>query len=520
MQYGTVSCGHPQTAQAAVEILEAGGNAFDAMIAAGLMTYVAEPSMTSAGGGGFMNVLTAGGENILFDFFVQTPMYKRPEKELDFHAIEIDFGTTKQVFHAGLGAAATPSNLAGLFHVHKRLGSLPFTVIAEPAIRAARNGVVITEFAHYLMNLVAPTITSKPEGKEIFMKNGQIKPVGDSIAFPDFATTLEFLAKEGSAREFYEGEIAQQIAKDCKEKGGYLTLDDLKNFKVHERKPLKINYNDYTVSTNPTPATGGSLIAFMLKLLEPLKLAKHGFGSPQHLHALANVMRLTAASRSEILDKKLHEDNVLLEFLDSEYLSKVRSNIPKFDDMLGSTTHITVADKKGNIAAMTTSHGQGCGYIIPKTGIMLSNMLGESDLNPLGFHKWAENQRITSMMSPTLVLKNNKLVAAMGSGGANRIRSVITQVILNTIEFGQNPQTAIASPRMHWDRNVLDIEPSFDPKSIAAIQLPNEEKRTIWEQQNMFFGGVQAIFSHENGDENGNFIGAADSRRAGVVRVV
>ena len=123
-------------------------------------------------------------------------------------------------------------------------------------------------------------------------------------------------------------------------------------------------------------------------------------------------------------------------------------------------------------------------------------------------------------MSPTLVLKNNKLVAAMGSGGANRIRSVITQVILNTIEFGQNPQTAIASPRMHWDKNVLDIEPSFDTKSIAAIQLPYEEKRTIWEQQNMFFGGVQAIFGNEDSNGNVNFIGAADSRRAGVVRVV
>ncbi len=516
MKHGIVSCGHPETAKAAVEILELGGNAFDAMIAAGLMTYVAEPSMTSAGGGGFMNVLTQKGENILFDFFVQTPMYKKPEKELDFYAIEIDFGATKQVFHVGLGGAATPGNLAGLFHVHKKLGSLPFTTIAEPAIRAARNGVVITEYANYLMQLVGPAITSKQEGKDIFMRDGKIKAVGDTIAFPDFANTLEFLAKEGSPREFYEGEIAQQIAKDCKEKGGYLTLDDLKNFKVYERKPLTINYKDYVVSTNPTPATGGSLIAFMLKILEPLQLAKHGFGSGQHLHALANAMRLTAASRSEILDKKLYEDTVLMEFLDNEYLSKVRSQLPKFDDLLGSTTHITVADKKGNVAAMTTSHGQGCGYIVPKTGIMLSNMLGESDLNPLGFHKWAENQRITSMMSPTLVLKNNKFVAAIGSGGANRIRSAITQVILNTIEFGQSPETAIASPRMHWDKNVLDIEPSYDNKSIAAINLPNEEKRTIWEQQNMFFGGVHAIFS----DANDNFIGVADNRRAGIVRVV
>lgn len=516
MKYGTVSCGHPATAQAAITILEAGGNAFDAMIAAGLMTYVAEPAMTSAGGGGFMNVLTEKGENILFDFFVQTPIHKRPEKELDFYAIEIDFGTTKQVFHVGLGGAATPGNLAGLFHVHKKLGSLPFTVIAEPVIQAAKNGLVITDYANYLLQLVAPAITSKPEGKEIFMRNGQVKAAGDVIAFPDFADTLSHLAKENSAKEFYEGEIAQRIAKDCQEKGGYLTLEDLKSFKVYERKPLTINYKDYLVSTNPTPATGGSLIAFMLKLLEPLNLAKYGFGSGQHLHYLANAMRLTAASRTEILDQKLYQDTVLAEFLDTEYLSKVRQNLPKFDDLLGSTTHITVADKKGNIAAMTTSHGQGCGYIVPKTGIMLSNMLGEADLNPLGFHKWTPNQRITSMMSPTLVMKDNKLVAAMGSGGANRIRSAITQVILNTVEFQQSPQEAIQNPRMHWDRNILDIEPNYLAKNIAAIQLPDEQKRTIWEQQNMFFGGVHAIF----GDNQQGFVSMADARRAGVVMSV
>jgi gamma-glutamyltranspeptidase / glutathione hydrolase len=513
MQRGIVSCGHPQTAQAAISILEAGGNAFDAMIAAGLMTYVAEPSMTSAGGGGFMNVWTAKGENILFDFFVQTPLHKRPEKELDFYAIEIDFGATKQTFHVGLGGAATPGNLAGLFHVHKRLGSLPFSVIAAPAVEAARKGVVVTPYANYLLELVGPAITSKDEGKALFMQNGKMKPAGATIAFPDFADTLEHMAKQGNAREFYEGEIAQRIAKDCKEKGGYLTLDDLKNFQVYERKPLQVQYGNYTVSTNPPPATGGSLIAFMLKLLEPLQLNQFGFGSGQHLHHLANAMRLTAASRSEILDKKLYENQVLLEFLDDTYLAKVRNSLPKFDDTLGSTTHISIADKAGNIAAMTTSHGQGCGYIIPKTGIMLSNMLGEADLNPLGFHKWATNQRITSMMSPTLVLKNKQPFAAMGSGGANRIRSAITQVILNSIEFEKSPSQAVQMPRMHWDRNVLDIEPNYKDENVAAIHLPNEVKRTIWQSQNMFFGGVHSIFI----DENGKAIGVADDRRAGVV---
>jgi gamma-glutamyltranspeptidase/glutathione hydrolase len=512
MKKGLVACGHPLTAQAAIQILEEGGNAFDAMIAAGLMTYVAEPSMTSAGGGGFMNVWTKEGQNILFDFFVQTPIHKRPESELDFYAIEIDFGTTKQVFHVGLGGAATPSNLAGLFHVHKKLGSLPFTVIAAPAIAAARNGVVITEYAHYLMTLVAPAITSRDEGKKLFMHNGQLKGVGEKLYFPNFANTLEALAKDGSPREFYEGEIAQKIVKDCKEKGGYLTLDDLKNYKVIERKPLQVTYNDYMIATNPPPATGGSLIAFQLKLLEKLGLEQYGFGSGEHLHYLANAMRLTAASRAELLDQKLYEDTVLSEFLDENYLSKVRSQLPKFDDLLGSTTHISVADAAGNVAAMTTSHGQGCGYVIPDTDIMLSNMLGEADLNPLGFHRWASNQRITSMMSPTLVFKNNQPIAAMGSGGANRIRSAITQVILNYVAFGLSPQDAVMQPRMHWDRNILDIEPNFLAENINKIYLPNEQKRTVWEQQNMFFGGVHSLFV----GANGQWLGVPDARRAGV----
>jgi gamma-glutamyltranspeptidase/glutathione hydrolase len=162
---------------------------------------------------------------------------------------------------------------------------------------------------------------------------------------------------------------------------------------------------------------------------------------------------------------------------------------------------------------MTTSTGQGCGYVAPHTDIMLNNMLGEADLNPLGFHRWQENRRITSMMSPTIVFQNQKPFASMGSGGANRIRSAILQVVLNAIEFGLTPQECVNNSRLHWDADVLNIEPNFEEKAIQTIQLPNEQQRIIWQSQNMFFGGVNSVFINQT---DGSLTGIPDSRRAGV----
>ncbi|MGL6140286.1 MAG: gamma-glutamyltransferase, partial [Planktothrix sp.] len=178
----------------------------------------------------------------------------------------------------------------------------------------------------------------------------------------------------------------------------------------------------------------------------------------------------------------------------------------------GSTTHISVLDQEGNAASVTTSNGEGSGYMIPGTGIMVNNMLGEEDLNPLGFHLWPENVRISSMMSPTLVLNQDKPEMVMGSGGSNRIRTAILQVLLNLIDFNFSVEDAVNNPRFHWENHRLDIEPGFDPEIINTLDLSEQDIIRLWPEKNMFFGGVHTLVKTADGE----LFGAGDERRSGV----
>src|SRR4028119_1658770 len=241
---GVVAAGHQKTAEAGIEMLRNGGNAFDAAVAAILASFVAESALTSAAGGGFLLAHTQAGQNILFDFFSQTPQQKRNSSEIDFYPVEVDFGGTVQEFHIGLGSMAVPGNIAGVFHVHQKLGRLPFKVVAEPAIHYAKNGLQLTTFQHYCLTSVLKPILSNYKDKQHFYRpTGQLIEPEGVLFRQEFAETLAYLAHKG-AKEFYEGEIAHRLVKDCQELGGYLTLEDLKNYRVIERKPLTIDRSE------------------------------------------------------------------------------------------------------------------------------------------------------------------------------------------------------------------------------------------------------------------------------------
>ncbi|NES86484.1 MAG: gamma-glutamyltransferase, partial [Moorea sp. SIO2B7] len=254
---GVIAAGHQKTAEAGQEILALGGNAFDAAIAAVLASFVVESTLTSTPGGGFFLAHTQDNQNILFDFFSQTPRYKKPLQEINFYPININFGTAVQAFHIGLGSIAIPGNIAGVFEVHKSLGRLPFEVIAEPAINYAQNGFKISQFQDLCIKLLQPILLALPESKKIYAPKGEVLTAGKIAYMKDFAATLTELAKKG-AREFYQGDIGHQLVRDCQEKGGYLTLEDLISYQFIARKPLNINYRGYELLTNPPPGYGGA----------------------------------------------------------------------------------------------------------------------------------------------------------------------------------------------------------------------------------------------------------------------
>jgi gamma-glutamyltranspeptidase/glutathione hydrolase len=509
-KYGVVAAGHPLTAEAGLTILQQGGNAFDAAIAASLMACVTESTLTSLAGGGFLLAYTAQGQSKLYDFFSQTPRQQRPASEVDFYPIEADFGDATQEFHIGLGSMAVPGVLAGLFHVHQQLGRLPLSMIMEPAIQVAKTGFVLDEFRAYCIDILKPILLATARSRQIYAPEGTLLKQGDRLYLPDLAQTLDYLAQTGMDG-FYRGDIAQQLVRDCQDQGGYLTLEDLSQYRVIERQPLAMTYRDRTLLTNPPPSSGGTLIAFALKLMNQVKFGDMQPGSSEHLTLLAQVMRLTNQARRDGYDAQLYEPDVAQRFLADDHVRQYQPKLEPACNKWGSTTHISVIDRQGNAASVTTSNGEGSSYVIPGTGIMVNNMLGEEDLNPNGFHQWQPNQRISSMMSPTMLLHNGRPEVVLGSGGSNRIRTAILQVLSNLVDFQMPVAAAVTHPRIHWERHRFHLEPGLQLDS-AARPLFAEDELIHWTQFNMFFGGVHAVTCEE-----GDLQGIGDPRRGGAI---
>jgi gamma-glutamyltranspeptidase/glutathione hydrolase len=515
MKKGAVAAGDELTAQAAYEILKAGGNAFDGALAATLMSFVASSSITSMGGGGFMLARTASGKVHFFDFFAQTPLFKKPEDKIEFFPILVDFGDKKQEFHVGMGTAATPGNLAGIFRIYERFGSLPLHEIAAPAIHAARNGVSLHKQTKYQADILKPIFELSNEGRQIYFNRDHVKSIGDQVKLPLYADFLEYMSKEGP-REFYEGEIAHRISEDCALRGGHLTRNDFLQYRVIERDPLQFKYRDYDIFTTSPPNAGGPLIAFTLSLLHKFPFRDISWGSKEHITLLTHCIEATTLARKKVFERDINQKDILEQLFETGFIDQQFENINLRILKPGNTTHVSISDDALNLVSITTSVGEGCGYYIPDTHIMLNNMLGEEDLNPGGFHRWKVNQRISSMMSPTLLMKDNFPVAAMGSGGSNRIRSAIVQVISNYIDFNFEPDDCVNAPRIHWERNHLDIEPGFDLDVIQDLALPTGAEKIYWTSKNMYFGGVHAVFI----DSGGYGIPAGDRRRVGAVRIL
>jgi gamma-glutamyltranspeptidase/glutathione hydrolase len=516
---GAVACGHPATAQAAREILDDGGNAFDAALAGFWAATVAEPVLCSLGGGGFLLARTAEGKPCLYDFFVQTPQRRRAVEAIDFFPILADFGTATQEFHIGLGAAATPGAVKGLFEVHRDLASLPMRRLVEPAVALARDGFEVREIDAYVYGVISPVLLAGAESKAVFSRpEGGLFQVGDRFTQPNLADTLEALAREGAAL-FYAGDLGQSLVAACREGGGQVTAEDLAAYEVERRAPLERRYRNARILTNPPPSSGGILIAFALELLAECDLSSVGFGSAEHLAILTRVMALTNRAR---IESRLHEAldeaqeaAAAARLLDPDLLAAYAREVAGQAANSRGTTHLSVVDAAGNVAALSLSNGEGCGTMVPGSGIMLNNMLGEEDLNPLGFHVWPENSRISSMMAPSLAFLPDGSMAALGSGGSNRIRTAILQVLVNMIDFAQDAGTAVTAPRLHFEDGLANLEDGFDHaarKTVADLS----DNLMDWPPHSFFFGGVHSVTRAADG----RLAAAGDPRRQGAAVTV
>ena len=488
MKYGSIATGDKTTANAAMEILKDGGNAFDAAVCAVFTSMTSEYSLTGACGGGVMLAYPKDSVPIIFDFFVHTPE-NNSLKNLDFFRIKVDFGPASQFFHIGKGSVAVPGNTIGLLHIHSRLGSLPLSRILEPAIRTAKYGAIINNAHEFLFKILDPILSHTNTGETLFKPNGKTIKAGERCNNPDFGNFLEQLTVEGH-NFLYKGDFAEKIV-DFMGDQGLLTKCDLSNYKVIERTPLKTNFHGKTIITNPMPSPGGTLIAFALNIISQKFPRKE---VDNRLLTLA--MRSAQIARNEIISAK-NRKNSLAKILSPSYIKRysdifdseisLKPNNKKLSS--GSTTHISIIDSQGNAVSVTTTNGEGCGHILPGTGIMMNNMLGEEDLNPDGFHNWKTTKRMETMMSPTIVIGELGPELVLGSGGSNRIRSAITQVILNILTKNMNLEEAIEAPRIHLEENIIHCESGVNTEILSFPW----SKIHHWHEKNLFFGGVNAV---------------------------
>ena len=509
-RYNIVAAGDRLTALAVKEVIQKGGNAFDGAVAGVFAAYMAEPALTSPGGGGFLAALSAGeDEPLLYDFFVDSVPLRVEDPE--FFPVEVDFGDEKQVFHIGMGSVAVPGVVAGLLRLHAQLGRLPLEEVLKPALRYAKEGVYLSPLQASFVRLLEKIFTATPYAREVFAPDGELINEKKPFKNHQYAAFLELLIAEG-AKAFYAGDIADRIEELSVAHRGLIRKEDLLRYKTYGRKPLKVPFKGFDVYLNPPPSAGGILIAFTLLLLEKEEFDR--FGSIKHVSRLVEALYTTNLFRRQQTDRLLLEGEKLVKLLgDPEILNRYRSLFKKRVSLWGNTTHLSVSDREGNVVSVTTTNGEGSGYTIPGYGVMLNNMLGEEDLNPHGFFKWPPYVRLPSMMCPTIVLKDGEPFIALGSAGSNRIRSAIVQVLINSLVFGMEPQEAIDKPRLHVEGEKLYFEPGFEGEVIeTAKRVYGEGNVVLFREKNLFFGGVQAV-SPPSGK------GGGDPRRGGVVLV-
>lgn len=507
---GAIAAGDKYTAMAGMEILEAGGNAYDAAIGAAFTSFFTESLLTSAAGGGFLMSHSKNGKNRLYDFFTQTPKFKDLNRSIDFYPVAFSFGEGIQEFNIGNGSMAVPGMIKGLFKAHSDLGKMPISEVLWPAIDMASKGVPVTKHLEFSYKLFENVIHANEASGELYYNGENLKKEHDIFNMPQYSAFLDFLGKEGP-REFHEGEIAQKIGAHSQENGGFLTFADFRDYEVVIRNPLTYHYKGHRILFNPIPSLGGSLIAFALEMTKENDSTKSRFGNRQHLQQMAKALYLSDLARKNFLMSQKGLEKQFEELFSEQTLIQYREAILKAPFSHGNTTHISVMDNQGNAASITSSNGQGSGYMIPGTDIMMNNMLGETDLIPNGIHGWPLNERISSLMSPTIILKGENPIYTLGTGGANRIRTVMTQIIYNLLNLGMDVDKTVNAPRMHWTDNLLEIENGFEADYFKSMEAGFEWNLKEWSEQNMYFGGVNLVYQ----SEKGHLSGIGDPRRQG-----
>lgn len=530
MTTGVIAAGDKETAAAGAEILRRGGNPVDAAVAAAFASFIAEAGVVHLGGSGIAQLYDARtGESWVYDFFSAVPgLGDSPTDRLDFEEVTIDFGAATQRFYLGRGSVAVPGNITGLCALAAGHGRLPLAELLQPAIRLAREGVALAPFQADTCRLLAPLYTHTEGMRRIFAAEGTIVDAGERLYIPDLAETLTALSREGAAYA-RTGALAQALLADQAAHGGRLTATDLATYEVRRPASLRVNYRDYEVRLPALSSAGGVLTAFTLKCLAVVEIGALRHGSAEHLRFLYEIQATVSRARAvwEELIETLPGDEAVARFLDDGLVERYRRELQRA--LAGrrppasaaeppgpaNTSHLSVIDGDGLAVGLTTTAGESAGYVVPGTGYIPNNMLGEEDLHPKGFHSRPPGQRIPTMMTPAIILQDGQPRLVVGSGGSIRIRSAILQVLSNLLDFHLPLDEAVNRPRVHLDNGVLQCEAGYDPRAVDELEALGYPVNR-WPSRSIYFGGAHSVAR----GPDGRLYAAGDDRRGGSTATV
>lgn len=525
---GMVTSDNRLATEAAIKVLEAGGNAVDAAVAIGFVLAVTYPRAGNLGGGGFMIIRDSGtGEVVSVDYREKAPAKSTSDMFITENG-EVDRDKSRNSIHS----SGVPGTVAGLALALEKYGTFTLKQAIEPALRLARNGFPMSRELRDSLMEAKSRLDRSPESMSVFFKkNGVPYEIGEIFRQPDLAWTLEQISNSGTDA-FYKGEIATKISQFMEDSGGIISKEDLSSYQPVIRETVKGNYRGYTIHSMPPPSSGGVHLVQMLNILEKFPLSDYGNNSANSIHLLTEVMKLAYADRSKYLGDpdfvEVPADEIVSEIYTEKLLEKIDMDkaTPSSDIQPGNlsiikespnTTHFSVMDKQGNVVSntYTLNFTYGNGITVPGTGILLNNEMDDFSASPgipnayglIGgeYNSIEPGKRMLSSMTPTIVMKDDTPFIATGSPGGSRIITTVLQIIVNVIDHDMNIAEATAAPRIHhqWlpDRTYIENGISTD-----TIRILKEKGHSI--ESDRSIGSANSIMFKRD-----TFYGYSDPRR-------
>lgn len=520
---GLVVSAHPLASEAGAKMMKMGGNAYDAVIATQIALAVVYPQAGNIGGGGFLVGVKNNGEKFTIDF-----RETAPEKASKDMYLDIKGNANTDLSQNGRLAVGIPGSVAGYFATLK-YAKLPMEKLIQPAIDLAEQGFSITEREANLLNHQMQFFDQHNTNKTVFQKTTPWKQ-GDILVQKELAATLKLIQKEG-AKGFYEGKTAELLVAEMKRGNGIITLNDLKNYKVIERKPLAFNYKGNEVVSMPLPSSGGILLGQMLKMASFENLEKYPQNSTQAVQIMVEAERRAFADRAEYMGDPEFIQDQTARLISEEYLKNrwksFNKNAATPSSEVGKiiaqpkesteTTHISIVDKDGNAVAVTTTLNglYGSKVVVSGAGFFLNNEMDDFSVKPgvpnmFGAVGGEANsikpgKRMLSSMTPTIVLKNGKPYIIVGTPGGTTIPTSVFQSIVDVLDFKLSPNMTINSPKFHhqWLPETVMVEKNFPESTISDLEKLKYKIERISQ-----LGRTEMIVI----DEKGNAVAVADGR--------